>query len=134
MTDPVMPVLPTLTDLNRPFWEGCEQGELRFQACDNGHLRYPISDTCPVCLSPVAEWRAVSGRGSILTFGIFHRAYHRAWEDRVPYNVAIVQLDEGPRMFTNIVPLGRTDLEVGQPVRVVFEHEHGFAIPRFEPV
>jgi uncharacterized OB-fold protein len=134
MTEPTRPLLPSVTDLSRPFWDGCRVGELRFQSCiPNGHLRYPISEICPVCLAAECEWRTVSGRGAILSFGIFHRAYHKAWEGRVPYNVALIQLDEGPRMFSNVVPLGRTDLEVGAPVRVVFEHEDGVAIPRFEP-
>jgi uncharacterized OB-fold protein len=131
MTDAI---LPTITDLSRPFWAGCAAGELRFQAClPSGHLRYPISEVCPMCLSSRYEWRRVSGVGSILSFGIFHRAYNKAWEAVVPYNVALIQLAEGPRMFSNVVPLSKINLEVGAPVRAVFEEvEGGVTLPRFE--
>jgi hypothetical protein len=114
-------VLPTLDDLNRPFWEGCAVGELRLQAClACGRYRYPVSDTCRNCLSSESAWRAVSGDGEILSWVVFRRSYHPAWADRTPYNVVLVQLPEGPRMFGNVEPLGTTDLSVGAPVRVVF--------------
>lgn len=115
------PILPTIDDLNRPFWDGCAAGELRLQACvPAGHIRYPTSDVCPICLSAEFDWRAMSGEGEILSWIVFHHAYNPAWADRTPYNVVLVQLAEGPRMFGNVEPLGRTDLAVGAPVRVVF--------------
>ena len=127
------PVLPTITDLNRPFWDGAAAGELRMQACTRcGHIRYPISDTCPRCLDPGYEWRRLSGDGEVLSYMIFHRGYHAAWK-QVPYNVVLVQLAEGPRMFSNVVPVERTDLRVGMPVRVTFAGVDGISIPRFVP-
>ncbi len=123
MTDNVRadPILPAIDDLNRPFWEGCDAGELRLQAClDCGRVRYPVSAVCPTCLSSAAEWRTMSGTGEILSWVVFHQTYHPAWRSRTPYNVVIVQLPEGPRMFGNIEPLARTDLAVGAPVRVTF--------------
>ena len=128
------PILPTLTDLNRPFWEACAAGELRMQACQRcGHVRYPIAPICPRCLFDGYEWRRLSGRGEILSWVVFQRAYNKAWEDAVPYNVVLVQLVEGPRLFSNVVPLPRTDLHVGMSVRVVFDRVEGVAVPRFEP-
>jgi len=128
-------IAPFITDLNRPFWEGCAAGELRLQHCTAcGLLRYPVSETCPRCLSPEAEWRPMSGRGEVLSAIAFHRAYNPAWADRVPYNVALVQLAEGPRMFSNVVPLDRLRIPAGTAVRVVFEATpDGVSIPRFEP-
>lgn len=115
------PILPVIDELNRPFWEGCAAGELRIQACLScGHLRYPISDVCPKCLAREFEWRPMSGAGEILSWVVFHHAYHPAWTNRVPYNVVLVQLREGPRMFGNVEPISRLDLLVGAPVRVVF--------------
>jgi uncharacterized OB-fold protein len=128
------PLLPTLTDLNRPFWEGGLAGELRFQRCDAcGHLRYPISTICPRCLSPEATWTPVSGRGAVLTYAVFHRAYHPSREGRVPYVTALVQLDEGPRMFGDLVGAAPDEVSVGIPVEAVFEPapDGTFAIPRF---
>lgn len=102
------------------------------QACGRcGHVRYPVAPICPRCLSPDYEWRRLSGRGEIYSWVYFQRAYNAAWEARVPYNVILVQLDEGPRMFSNALPLGRDDLRVGMPVQVAFEEEAGMSIPRF---
>lgn len=128
------PILPALSDLNRPFWEACAAGELHLQACSGcGHLRYPISEVCPRCLSGEYAWQALSGRGVVLSWVYFQRSYNAAWEGRVPYNVVLVQLVEGPRMFSNVVPLGRQDLHVGMPLEVVFEDEDGIWLPRFRP-
>lgn len=122
MGDPeIEPILPRIDDLNRPFWAGCAVGELRLQACLTcGRLRYPISDICPNCLSSGYEWRLMSGEGEIFSWVIFHHGYHPAWVGRVPYNVVLVQLREGPRMIGNVEPLSRRDLSVGAAVRVVF--------------
>jgi uncharacterized OB-fold protein len=136
-TDPTAaPIAPPITELNRPFWEGCAAGELRLQRCLRaGHLRYPISEICPQCLSPEYEWQALSGRGEILSWVVFQRGYEEAWAALVPYNVVLVQLSEGPRMFGNIEPVGRTDLTVGAPVRVVFAPSTGGTfVPRWRIV
>jgi uncharacterized OB-fold protein len=115
------PILPLIDDLNRPFWDGCAAGELRLQACRScGRLRYPISDRCPNCLSRSSDWRVLSGDGEILSWAVFQHSYQAAWADRIPYNVVLVQLREGPRMFGNVEPLERQDLAVGAPVHVVF--------------
>jgi uncharacterized OB-fold protein len=128
-------VLPTITDLNRPFWDGCARGELRLQACNRcGHIRYPIAPVCPRCLAEEYDWRTLSGRGEILSWVYYHQRYNKAWGERLPYNVILVQLEEGPRMFSNALPLGRDDLEVGMPVVVDFVDEQGIAVPRFRPV
>jgi uncharacterized protein len=127
------PILPTIDDGNRPFWDGCAAGELRLQICrPAGHVRYPISDVCPVCLSSDFDWRAMSGDGEILSWVVFHQGYNPAWAKRTPYNVVLIQLAEGPRMFGNVEPLDRADLDVGQRVRVVFVAEGDVAIPRWK--
>ena len=125
-------ILPTISGLNAPFWEACAAGELRMQACGGcGHVRYPIAPICPRCLWPEYDWRRLSGRGEILSWVYFQRAYNPAWEARVPYNVILVQLDEGPRMFSNALPLGHNDLRAGMRVEVQFVHEEGASLPRF---
>jgi uncharacterized OB-fold protein len=134
--DPHGPILPALTESNRPFWEACAAGRLELQVCRPcGHVRYPISGICPRCLSPEFDWTPMSGRGEILSWVVFQRQYHPAWAAHVPYNVVLVQLDEGPRMLGNVLPLGRRDLSVGDAVRVAFDPAApGLAIPRWEPV
>jgi uncharacterized OB-fold protein len=124
---------PVVDDVNRPFWEAALDGELRLQRCDAcGHLRYPIQERCPRCLSAAATWTRLSGRGEVLARVTYHQAFHPAWADATPYDVVLVQLEEGPRMFSNVIgsPPGTT--AVGDRVEAVFEPvRDGLAIPRF---
>jgi len=126
------PVLPFVGDANRPFWDGAAAGELRFQRCTAcGHLRYPIAPICPRCLGADATWEPVSGRGSVLSFVVFHKAYHPSRADAVPYAVALVQTDEGPRMFSDL-PVGEeAGLAVGDTLEVWFDPTGSVVVPRF---
>lgn len=134
MSDYAKP-LPTLTEENRPFWEACREGHLSLQKCGAcGHLRYPISRFCPECLSEETAWERLSGRGTVFSYIVLHRAYHPGFKDDVPYNVALVQLDEGPRMFSNIVGVPNDAVRVGDAVQAVFEPvTPEVTIPRFRP-
>ena len=125
--------LPTLTDENRPFWQGCKEGKLRLQQCnDCGHIRYPISHCCPKCLSYQFEWKDLSGRGEVFSYVVFHQLYNKAFEKDIPYNVALVQLEEGPRMYTNIVGEAALDVAIGDPVQVTFDDRgEGCIVPQF---
>ena len=62
----------------------------------------------PNCLAPEAQWQPMSGRGQVFSFVVFHRAYHPAWEGKVPYTVALIELDEGPVMLSNVIGVDRT--------------------------
>jgi len=71
----------------------------------------------------------------LISWVVYHMAYHPAFEERLPYAVAIVELDEGPRLISNVV--GSADLEslvIDQRLVLVIEEEHGVAIPRFKPI
>ena len=118
---------------NKAFWDACAASELRVQRCITcGHLRYPISTVCPECLSEDAAWELLSGRGTVVSFCIFRHAYNEAWRDRLPYNVALIQLEEGPRMLSNVHGVSPDEIRVGLEVKVAFEVEQGFSIPVFE--
>lgn len=134
MTDAVTPIrpLPVINDENRPFWEGAEAGELRLQRCGNcGHIRYPVARVCPRCLSDVATWEVMSGRATVFSYVVFHQVYHPAFADLVPYNVALMRLEEGPTMFSNLVGLPEGQV-VGRTATVAFERlPEGATIPRF---
>jgi uncharacterized OB-fold protein len=113
---------PAPSDLSAPFWASGLDGVLRLQKCDQcSHIRFPLDPLCPRCLSPEHQWAAVSGRGSVQTFIRFHRAYDPSWEDRVPYVVALIQLEEGPVMISNVVGDGALEVAVDDPVEVVYE-------------
>jgi uncharacterized protein len=124
--------IPEPDSLTEPFWTGGSVAELRVQRCDNcAHLRFPPSPVCPRCLSQEATWVATSGRGEILTYVVFHRSYNAEWTDRVPYAVLLVQLDDGPRLFSDYE--GNIDaLDVGGRVHVTFSPlDGGYFLPRF---
>jgi uncharacterized OB-fold protein len=129
------PIRPTINDVNRPFWDACARGELRLQRCRScGHLRYPAAIVCPACLSAETEWQAVSGRGKVFSFVVFQRAYHPAWEGRVPYNVALIELDEGPILLSNVIDVDNARLTVGLDVRIAFRRlDEALSIPVFVP-
>lgn len=128
--------LPTLTDENRPFWEAVARGELRLQRCAACRRhRYPIAPVCPRCMAAEFAWEPVSGRGRVFSFVIFHQVYHRAFQGDVPYNVALVQLEEGPFMFSNVVGIRNEDIRCDMPVGVVFEPvTDEVTLPRFRPL
>jgi uncharacterized OB-fold protein len=128
--------LPVPTEDSEPYWQGCKQHELRMQRCEDcGHFRFPPSVICPKCTSLEATWTKLSGRGEIYTFVIFHQVYHPAFDPDLPYNVAIVHLEEGPFMHANIVGCRNEDLRIGMPVEVVFEDiSDEITLPRFRPV
>jgi len=121
MPDYVKP-LPYVHDETRPFWEGTKMHELKIQRCLNCErfYFYPRS-ICPHCLSDNTEWVKISGRGKIYSFTISHRPASPAFEKDVPYNIAIIELEEGVRMMSNIVECQNEDLRIDMPVEVVFD-------------
>jgi len=127
--------LPAITEDGAPYWEGCRRGELRAQRCTAcGHLRWPPAVLCPKCLAEGGEWIALSGRGTIFSWIVVHRPQHPAFFGDVPYNVAIVELDEGPRLHTNVVECANEDLRIGLPVEVVFQKvDDEVTLPKFRP-
>lgn len=129
----VEPILPRVTDLNRPFWDGCREGELRLQRCsDCGHLRHPISAICPRCLSTAYAWEALSGHGTVFSWVLFQQGYHPWWRERLPYPVAMIELREGPHLFSSILGVAPAEIEVGAEVTVDFcERADGLFVPAF---
>jgi uncharacterized OB-fold protein len=126
---------PSSNPLQQPFWAALEEGRLTFQrcrSCCNAFL--PARHECPRCLSPELAWEDASGSAALISWVVYHRAFHPAFAQRVPYTVAIVELAEGVRMISNIV--GDSDpetLRIDQPLRLCIERGDGFAIPRFVP-
>lgn len=126
--------LPMPTEDSAPYWEAAHRGELRAQRCAAcAHLRWPPSAICPRCLGADAQWVRLSGRGRIFSWIVVHKSQHPAfWGD--PFNVAIVELDEGPRLHTTIVDAEPASLHVGMPVEVVFDRQDDrVTLPRFRP-
>ena len=135
MTTQYQKPTPEINDENRAFWEGCRQGELRVQKCSNcGHIRH-LSPACPQCLKAEHEWVAASGRGTVYSWIVVHQRYNRAFEEDLPYNVTIVELDEGPRMVTSLVDVENQDIKAGTPVEVVFDRgTEEITLPKFKRI
>ena len=128
--------LPRATPESQPFWDGAAAHRLMLPRCSAcGRFWFPPSQRCRHCLSPDFAWREVAGTGRIYSFVVYHRVYHPAFESKVPYVVAIVELDEGPRLLTNIVGIDPAEVRCDSRVRVVFDDvAAGVAVPKFAPL
>ena len=121
MTEYAKP-LPHISPLTQPFWEAARAGRLEVQRCGScGKLRLPPANVCDACLSGDVAWAAVSGRGTVWSMCEFHRPYFKGFADELPYNVTLVELDEGPRLYTNLVGIAYRNIEIGLRVEAVFE-------------
>ncbi len=126
---------PVPTPETQPFWDGCAAGELRLQRCRPCARHYfPPRPFCPRCLSADVEWTRVTGRATLHSYVINHRPAP-GFDDDVPYAIAVVELDEGPRMMTNIVGVPNTpeDLVLDMALEVTFEARGDTAVPLFRP-
>lgn len=114
--------LPTITDANRPYWAGLKQRRVLFQACRScAEKRVYAFRFCPHCASEESEWVEVSGKGEIWAVGAFHQVYFEGFRDEVPYNVVAVQLDGGPKIYSNVVGSPKEAIAIGKRVEPVFE-------------
>jgi uncharacterized protein len=136
MTQPYAGALPRPTPETQPFWDGARQHRLMLPwctACNRPHF-YPRA-LCPFCLCQALDWRAASGRGRLHTYVINHKP---AKGFTAPYVIAVVELDEGVRMLSNLVMDGAPTperLAIDMPVTVVFDDvTDAITLPKFAPV
>ena len=124
---------PLPTPETAPYWEGAAAGELRVQQCTacTEHYFYP-RPFCPRCGSAEVEWRVTSGRATLVSYVINHRPLPPS---DGPVVIALVQLEEGPRMMSNVVGVepALEQLPLGMPLRVAFEERGEYAVPVFTP-
>jgi len=116
-----------------PYWAAALEGRLVVQRCTScGRHQLYARAHCLACRSPV-EWVDASGRGTIYSFTVIRQNMSRSFRHLVPYVVGLVDLEEGPRLMTNIVGSDPADVRVGAPVTVRFEQvSDEAAIPLFE--
>jgi uncharacterized OB-fold protein len=133
VTDPSRP-LPRPSPLTQPFWDGAGRHELWVQRCGEcgTYLFYPRR-LCTACGSAELEWEQVSGRGTVFTYTVAHRPTHPAFADRVPYVIAVVELEEGPKLTTNIVNADLADVRIGLPVEATYEDLGDVSLVCFQP-
>ena len=132
--------LPAITTEAKPFWDAAAQNKLVMQHCqDCGAWVWTPRPLCNECGSEHVEWTPMSGKGEIYSFTVIRqvvgRAASKAFEPDIPYVVAWVDLDEGPRMITNIVGCAADQVTLGMKVSVIFEQaSKDVWLPKFKPI
>lgn len=126
--------IPHPTAITKPFWDAVNRGELAVQRCsDCGKFVFLPGPMCTACQGTSLDWVQSSGRGTVYSFTTVYRPAQPAFE--VPYTVAIVELEEGWYLPTNIVGVEPEQVAFGMPVRVDFEQRTDeVAVPVFRPV
>jgi uncharacterized OB-fold protein len=137
MSDPTRP-LPNPQEFDtKAFWAATKDKELRYQQCDdcNTVVFYPRRH-CTGCLGNALTWKTASGEGTVYTFSVVRQSYHPFFRARVPYAVAWIDLDEGPRLLSNIIGVDdpSNDIHIGQRVTVAWEEHEELSIPLFRPL
>ena len=127
--------IPIVNADSAPYWEGAREGKLLLQRCEACQaLRFFPRYLCTECGSEKTRWIEASGRGTVHSFTIVHRAAFPEFQARTPYAIALIDLAEGPRMMTNVVGEDALNVEIGDAVDVTFEDRgiDGAKIPQFQ--
>lgn len=124
-----------ITENSRPFWDAARRHELGLQKCNNcGKHWYPSGPVCPFCWSRDYVWAKLSGRGKVSSWVVFHQRYLESFSEDIPYNMAQVELEEGPRITTNLVGVKNEDITMDMSVYVVFDDvTPDLTLPKFRP-
>jgi len=128
--------LPVVQPWARPFWDATREGRLVLQYCPSCrvHVHYPRI-ACPHCGGDGMEWRRATGRGTLYSYTVVVNNAPSAFVADMPYVVAIVHLEEGVRMLSNVVGCDPAGLRCDMAVEVVFERLNDeFTLPKFRPL
>jgi len=136
MSDEYKKPLPQITGLSRVFWDGCKDKKLLYQKCkDCGHIIFFPKMLCSGCMGHNLEWKESQGRGKIHTFTVTYDAAPPEFMASVPFALAVINLDEGFTMLSNIVHCDYNKLACDMPVEVVFDPvTPEITLPKFRPV
>ena len=128
--------LPVPSIESQPYWNGLRERRLLMPRCDAcGTHWFPPTLLCPSCSTKKWSWTAVSGRGRIFSYVVYHRIYHPGFADEIPYAVAVIQLDEGPRLVSNVIGVAPDQLVCDMPVEVVYQPvTDNITLPKLKPV
>ena len=130
-----LPPLPRPYQDTAEYWAAAREHRFVIQCCNScgEHQFYPRG-VCSHCLSSELEWREASGNGTIYSYSVNHRAPHPGFADDLPFVLAIVELEEGPRMMTNIVVSDPDSVTIGKAVTVTFDDvTDQVTLPKFTP-
>ena len=125
--------LPVPNPTTQPYFDAAKAHRLDLQRCPrDGYFFYPRS-RCPKCLGDDWEWETVSGRGEVHAFTIDRIGHDPALGPMAPFAIAIVELEEGPRMTANVVDCPIEDVKVGMPLEACYLDVDGETIVQFRP-
>lgn len=125
---------PIPNPISQPYWDGTSERELHLRECHACGARFRfIRELCPKCWSTDLGIFRSSGQGRIAARVIVHTAPYPAMAERVPYVLALVELEEGVTMMSNIVECDPNLVEVGQRVTLTWEERGDFVLPQFRP-
>jgi hypothetical protein len=140
IADALSKPVPVPDEASRPFFAAARRGVLLLRRCaacgtfmsPTGGIGTPLRPRCVSCFSGELEWAPAGGRGTLYSFALMHQVYDPAFAQDVPYNIAVVELDEGVRLTTNVVGCPNDELWIGMPLEVSFERvSDEVAIPKF---
>ncbi len=135
MSEVIERPMPTPDAATGPYWAAAHAGRFVMPRCnDCGKYHFYPHPLCPFCSSAKLEWVEVSGRGKLYSYTVVHRAPSKAFADEVPYVVAVVELDEGPRLMSNLTGCAPETAQIGMPLKVAFRKlSESVTLPVFEP-
>ena len=127
--------LPTISGESKPYWDACRQGQLVIQKCDScNEFQFYPRGICANCWSNDIKWHKASGKGTVWSFTVTYQNRTPGFAEDVPYILALVELEEGVRMFTNILECDPKEAKIGMPVEVTFVRANDqITIPYFKP-
>jgi uncharacterized protein len=126
--------LPVKDAVSAPYWEAAARGELVVQECPKcGHRQFYPRAVCTDCGAD-PEWLTCTGRGTVHTFTVIRQNHAKPFKEELPYVVAMVELDEGPRMMGNVTGVEADDVRIGLPVEIYFvAADDDVAVPFWRP-
>ena len=125
--------LPHPTPLTQPFWDATREGRLIVQRCSTCRAWvWTPQMACRDCLTETLEWEPVAGKGHVYTYVVIHQAAIAAF--KAPYVIAVVELDEGPRLFTDLVQVEPASVCIDLPVELAWEFVDEVGLYHFRPV
>jgi uncharacterized protein len=137
-----MKPVPVRDEESAPFFDGALRGELMLLRCPacrtfmspTAYINVPLRPRCPACFAPEPEWAPSGGRATLYSFAIMHQLYDEAFAADIPYNLAVVETEEGVRLNSQVVGCDNELLEIGMQLEVTFDRVgDDVAIPRFRP-
>jgi uncharacterized OB-fold protein len=129
---------PQVDAASAPFFSGAAAGRLMLLRCrvcatvqspTAPYLGQPVRPRCVACFADGLEWAPASGRGTLYSFALVHQRYDEAFAAELPYNLAVVETEEGVRLTSQVIGCAADELQIGMALEVVFERRGEVSIP-----